>query len=524
MKISTVEQMRNMDRQAIEEYGIAEDLLMENAGQAACTALQRLLPIAGKRVAIFCGTGNNGGDGLVLARKLHALTAEVRLWLLDDPARFQGAAGSNYAIVQRLNLTMKNISSADDLDQELARCDILVDAIFGTGLSRPVEGLHKQVIAQINRSGKPVLSLDIPSGVAGNSGQVLGTAVQATATVTFGLPKLGNFLHPGFTRCGQLYVSHISFPRALTEDSRLRVAINTPPPLPPREATGHKGSFGQALFVAGAAGYLGAPRFAALAFLKAGGGYSRLAAPESIVPFLSVQAGEIVFIPQRQTSTGSLALVNQDALLELAASQDFVVIGPGTSLDPETQQLIRELVDHIERPLLVDGDGLTALGSDFRQLAMRRGPTVLTPHMGEMARLTGLSIEAIAKDRIDIVRQTAQQTRSVIVLKGPHSLIATPEGEVFINPSGNSGLGSAGTGDVLTGTIAAAYGLGLPFVEAVCKGVLLHGMAGDLAAADVGEDGMTAEDVLRHLPKALQAERCGLPEELTQRYSVPCLD
>ncbi len=524
MKISTVQQMRNMDREAIEDYGIAEDLLMENAGQAACTALQRLQPVSGRRVAIFCGIGNNGGDGLVLARKLHALGAEVRLFLLGDPSRFQGAARRNHAIVQRLNLNMETIPSADGLGEELTRWDILVDAIFGTGLSRPVEGLYEQVITLMNRSGRPILSLDIPSGVSGDSGLIMGTAVQATATVTLGLPKIGNFLHPGFVMGGRLYVSHLSFPRALTEDPRLRVSVNNPPPLPPRAADGHKSSFGQALFVAGAAGYLGAPRLAALAFLKAGGGYSRLAAPESLVPFLAVQAGEIVFIPQRQTSTGNLALCNREALLELAASQDFVVIGPGTSLDPESQQLMRTLVEQIEGPLLVDGDGLTALGSDCQRLAGRRGPTVLTPHMGEMARLTGLSIEALIRDRIPVVRQTAQQTRSVIVLKGPHSLIATPEGEVFINPSGNSGLGSAGTGDVLTGTIAAAFGLGLPFIEAICKGVFLHGLAGDLAALAIGEDGMSAEDVLRHLPEALRADRHGLPETLARRYAIPCLD
>ncbi len=521
MNVSTVKQMRAMDRAAIEQYGIAEELLMENAGQAACAALQDMTPVAGRRVLIFCGLGNNGGDGLVLARKLHSLAAEVRVYLLGDPARFNGAARLNLDIVRRLPLNMDQLVDCDSLADELVRCDTVVDAIFGTGLSREISGLQGQVIERINNSGKPVLSLDIPSGVAGDTGQVLGAAIRATATVTFGLPKIGNLLYPGFALGGRLHVSHLSFPTALTEDEQLQVAINNPPPLPPRDATGHKGSFGQALFIAGAAGYLGAPRFAALSFLKAGGGYSRLAAPEAIVPFLAMQGGEIVFVPQQPTPSGSIALSNHESLLELATSQDFVVIGPGLSLDPQSQQLVRELTATIDRPLLVDGDGLSALCAEPEILQQRSAPTVLTPHLGEMARLTGCSIAEIEQDKIGVLQQTASRLQAVIVLKGPHSLIGTPDGRVFINLSGNSGMGAAGTGDVLTGTIAAAYCLGLPLVEAVCKGVLLHGLAGDLAAENLGEDGMTAGDILDYLPRALQAERSGLPTRLARRYSGP---
>ena len=521
MRVATVSQMRDMDRTAIEHYGIAEELLMENAGQAACEVLNGMMRVAGKRVLIFCGSGNNGGDGLVLARKLHSLAAEVKVYLLGDPARFNEAARLNLDIVRRLPLDMQQLTASADLSEGLARCDIVVDAIFGTGLSREVGGLQRQVIELINASGKPVLSLDIPSGVAGDTGQILGTAIRATATVTFGLPKIGNLLYPGFALGGRLHVSHISFPLALTEDDSLQLAVNSPPPLPPRDATGHKGSFGQALFIAGAAGYLGAPRFAALSFLKAGGGYSRLAAPQAIVPFLAMEAGEVVFIPQQQTPSGSIALSNREALLELAASQDFVVIGPGMSLDTESQQLVRELTLTLDRPLLIDGDGLSALCFDLDILKQRSAPTVLTPHLGEMARLTGCSIAEIEQDKIGVLQRTAASLQATIVLKGAHSLIGTPDGRVFINLSGNSGMGSAGSGDVLTGAIAAAYCLGLPFIEAVCKGVLLHGLAGDLAAAELGEDGMTAGDVLDYLPAALQAERLGLPTELALRYAGP---
>ncbi|APG27941.1 bifunctional ADP-dependent (S)-NAD(P)H-hydrate dehydratase/NAD(P)H-hydrate epimerase [Syntrophotalea acetylenivorans] len=521
MNVSTVNQMRAMDRAAIEQYGIAEELLMENAGQAACTVLQSMAPIAGRRVLIFCGLGNNGGDGLVLARKLHSLSAKVQVYLLGDPNRFTGAARLNLDIVRRLPLNMSQLNACDTLADELTDCDTVVDALFGTGLSREISGLQEQVIELINNSGKPVLSLDIPSGVDGDTGQILGTAVQATATVTFGLPKIGNLLYPGFALCGTLHVSHISFPLALTEDKQLQVAINHPPPLPPRDVTGHKGSFGQALFIAGAASYLGAPRFAALSFLKAGGGYSRLATPETIVPYLSMQAGEVVFVPQLTTHSGSIALSNRAALLELAASQDFAVIGPGLSLDPQSQQLVCELVATLDIPLLIDADGISALCAKPEILQQRTAPTVLTPHLGEMARLTGYSITEIEQDKIGILRQAAAKLQAVIVLKGPHTLIGTPDGQIFINLSGNSGMGSAGTGDTLTGTIAAAFCLGLPFVDAVCKGVLLHGLAGDLAAEALGEDGMTAGDILDYLPTALQMERNGLPASLALRYSGP---
>lgn len=234
-----------------------------------------------------------------------------------------------------------------------------------------------------------------------------------------------------------------------------------------------------------------------------------------------MQAGEVVFVPQQPTPAGSIALSNRDALLELAASQDFVVIGPGLSLDSDSQQLVRELTATLDRPLLIDGDGLTALCAEPQILQQRTAPTVLTPHMGEMARLTGHSIAEIEQDRIGVLRQTSARLQAVIVLKGPHSLIGTPDGQVFINLSGNSGMGSAGTGDTLTGTIAAAFCLGLPFVDAVRKGVLLHGLAGDLAAETLGEDGMTAGNILDYLPMALQMERNGLPAHLAHRYSGP---
>lgn len=521
MKVSRVDQMRAMDRAAIEQYGIAEELLMENAGHAAFTVLEEMGPVAGRAFLILCGLGNNGGDGFVVARKIHSAGGHPVVLILGDPGRFGGAAQLNLEIVRRLGLDIRRLDDTTDLSAELARCELVIDAIFGTGLTREVAGLHREVIEAVNAAAKPVLSLDIPSGVEGDTGQVLGCAIRADRTVTFGLPKIGNLLYPGFALGGQLHVSHISFPPALYRTDGLQMAINQPPPLPQRSPTGHKGSFGQALFIAGAAGYLGAPCFAALAYLKAGGGYSRLAAPAAITPFIAMQGSEIVFLPQQATPAGSIALSNRDALLALAGQLDMTVLGPGLSLDEETQQLARELTAAIDRPLLLDGDGLTAVCDRPDLVRNRRAPTVLTPHPGEMSRLTGLGIAELERDRIGTVQRAASDLNAIIVLKGAHSLIGSPDGRVFVNLGGNSGMASAGSGDVLAGTIAAMHGLGLPIETAVCKGVFLHGAAGDLAARSQGEDGMTAQDILEHLPQALKLDRQGWPPPLAQRYAGP---
>jgi NAD(P)H-hydrate epimerase len=376
------------------------------------------------------------------------------------------------------------------------------------------------VIATVNASGKPVISLDIPSGVNGDTGQVMGAAIQAAHTVTFGLPKAGNLLYPGYGRGGTLWVSHIGFaPRRYTSNA-LQMATNDPLTLPPRAVAGHKGTFGDTLVIAGAGSYYGAPHFSALACMKAGGGYVRLATPASVAPVIAVRAAEVVYLPQEATASGSIAASNKGRLLEMAAKLDFVIMGPGTSLDEETQGLLRDLAASIEQPLLIDGDGLTAVSKAPEVLRQRTAPTVLTPHVGEFGRLTGLKVDEIEQDRISALRKACTDLNCVIVLKGAHSLIGYPDGRVYVNLSGNSGLATAGTGDVLTGTIAAMAGLGLDFDAAVRMGVFVHGVAGDLAAAKLGEDGMTAQDVLETLPLAVKTCREGGVE----RYRVNAIE
>ncbi len=519
MKISTVSEMRALDRRAIEEFGIVEELLMENAGHAAYFVLQKEFGIQDKSFLVFCGIGNNGGDGCMLARKIHSYGSMVKVFVLGDPGKFRGAAKLNYDIATRLPIEVRSVETIEVVRDEVEHCDLVVDAIFGTGLSRDVGGIYRDVIELMNESGKSILSIDIPSGVHGDTGKVMGVAVKANYTVTFGLPKIGNMLYPGYELGGKLYVSHISFSPSLYSTDTLKVAINYPLKLLPRDKTGHKGDFGEVLFIAGASNYLGAPYFAALSFLKSGGGYSRLATPASIAPFIANKGSEIVMFPQKETDTGSISLENKRELLELSERVDMVVLGPGISLEPETKQLARELTLEINKPLLIDGDGITAVCEDLQILRERKTETILTPHLGEMSRITRMSIGDIETHKVDILQQTARELNAIIVLKGSHSLIGYPDQRVFINLSGNSGMATAGSGDVLNGTIAAMFGLGLPLQDAVRQGVFVHGLAGDLAADDHGEDGITAQDILDYLPRAVRKVREGLDETFQARYA-----
>jgi hydroxyethylthiazole kinase-like uncharacterized protein yjeF len=496
-----------MDREAVTRFGLSEDLLMENAGQAAYAMLSREIKIRGRRFLVLCGTGNNGGDGLVVARKILSAGGSARVMIIGSSTRLRGTALHNLEIARLCGLAIDEEPEIAVLEAELSRSDAVVDAIFGTGLEREVSGRHAEVIAAVNRCGKPIFSLDIPSGVNGNSGQIMGTAVKAVATVTFGLPKLGNILYPGHAAGGRLYVSHISFPPALTEDPSVGVEIDPLPPLPERLPDAHKKQVGDVLVISGAAGYYGAPGFCALAALRSGAGYARLAAPAGITPFIAASAPEVVYLPQSETPSGSLSGKNHDRLLELSRLVDLVVLGPGLSLEEETQDLVRRLTSEIETPLLLDGDGLTAVAGRTGLVASRRGDTILTPHMGEFARLTARKPEQIARERHEILSAQARELGAVIVLKGAHTLIGYPDGRISVNLSGNPGMATAGSGDVLSGTVAAMVGLGLPVAQAARAGVFVHGLAGDLAAAEKGPDGITAGDILESLPHALRHYR-----------------
>ena len=521
MKVASAAEMRAMDRYAVERLFIPEEILMENAGLAACTVLTREMDITGQKCAVLCGPGNNGGDGLVVARGLHSRGALVTVFLAGEEGKFKGAAASNLKILRQLPVAIRQVKSAAAIKNALLHSRVLVDALLGTGLDREVVGLYGDLIQLMNESGKTILSLDIPSGINGDTGAIMGAAIRADYTVTFGLPKIGNMLHPGFGQGGKLSVSHISFPPSLYEDINLKIQINGQIKLPARPIDAHTGSMGKTLCIAGAANYYGAPYFSSLSFLKAGGGYAYLATPRSVAPFVAQKCSEIIMLPQQETGSGSIALANRQQLLEQAEQADLVVIGPGLSLAEETKELVKELVIAIKKPLLIDGDGLTAIAGDLRLLRERPGATILTPHLGELVHLTGKALSQISGNRILALQEAARETGALLVMKGAHSLIGAPDGRAFINLSGNPGMATAGAGDVLTGTIAAMFGLGLPLEEAVRKGVFIHGLAGDLAAAEKGEDGITATDILEYLPLAMKHDREGTMGGLERSYAIP---
>jgi NAD(P)H-hydrate epimerase len=520
MKVSRVEEMRWMDRHATEALLIPADILMENAGLGAAAVLADKRGLHGKRYVILCGIGNNGGDGFVVARKILSNGGTPRVYILGDPGRFQGAAKTNLEMLSVLPLEVRRLEAVADLGHAIRHADGVVDAIFGTGLDREVGGLQREVIELVNKEGQWVFSLDIPSGVNGETGEIMGVAVQADCTVTFGLPKVGNILYPGHEKCGDLYVTHISFPPAMYNHERLKIQTNDYLSLPVRGRDVYKGSMGDVLFVAGAANYLGAPYFSAMSFLKAGGGYARLAAPASVVPAIAGQGREIVFVPLRETKAGSIAADNFDVLMGLSAQVDMMVIGPGLSLDPQTQDLVRRLVRDLSKPVLIDGDGITAVAGAPDLIQGRAFPTVMTPHAGEMARITGQPVAEIRRRPIDFLQAACGSLGAYMVLKGAHSLIGCPDGQVYVNMTGNPGMATAGSGDVLTGVIAAMFGMGMPWTEAIRKGVFIHGRAGDLAAGQKGEDGITAQDILDYLPLALKDDRLSGGKGLKNKIKI----
>lgn len=511
MKVSRVAEMMELDRKAVAEFGITTEILMENAGEAAYFVILKEFGIKNRKFVVFCGAGNNGGDGFVVARKLHSNGGDVKVFLLAGREKYQGAAKKNLEVISRFPIDIREVRSIEEIKNEVSVADAIVDAILGTGLDRDVAGIYRDAMQLINESNKKVFAIDIASGINGDTGQEMGASVKADYTITLGLPKIGNLLYPGYGRGGKLYVSHISFPPSLYDSASLKVEIAEPVPLKERKPDTTKMDYGPVLVIAGAANYFWAPHASAYSFLKAGGGYVFLACPKSLATSVAKKGREVVIQPQKETSSGSIALENKDALLELSARMKMVVLGPGLSLNEETQNLVRELAREIEKPLLIDGDGITAIAQEIGILNQRKAPTILTPHSGEMARIIKLERSEIERNRVDILQKTARELNAIIVLKGPHSLIGYPDQRVFINVSGatggKAGMATAGSGDVLNGTIAAMFCLGLNIEEAVRTGVFIHGLSGDLAAKKKGPDGMTAHDILDCLPYAVRYYR-----------------
>ena len=513
MKLPTAEQMRTLDAVAIKRFGIPSIVLMENAGRGAVdTLINHLGDPAGQVVSIFVGPGNNGGDGLVIARHLHQKGARPQVFLLAKADKLTGDAAINLAIVQKLPVPVYPLLKADDLaeiEELLIASWAVVDAIFGTGLKREVKGHFAEAIKRINRLPCPVLAVDVPSGLDSDSGQPLGFCVQADFTATLGLAKPGLVLHqPGSQFVGDLAVIDIGIPPQAVDEAAIQTELLTRQVvanwLAPRKPTAHKGTFGHLLVAAGSTGKTGAAALCAMGGLRGGAGLVTLAVPHNLNPILETLVVEAMTIPLAK-STDHLAESDYKAIKHAMADKQAMAVGPGLGCDKETVKLVRKLYRETEIPMVIDADGLNCLAMDTGILKKASGPRILTPHPGEMARLTGLSTAHIQANRLQVASDFAKKHHLFLVLKGAGTVIAAPDGEIAVNTTGNPGMASGGVGDVLTGLIGGLLAQGLSPWQAACLGVYAHGLAGDLLAEENGINmGYLAMEVAHQLPMALE--------------------
>lgn len=528
LPVFTAAEMRALDARASGALGIPGPRLMEAAGSgAAALVARRVVAVRGRRVVVVCGKGNNGGDGFVLARRLAARGARLRVYLAGRRDEVRGDAALALRRWRGVVVEIAERPALERLERDMAAADVVVDALLGTGLSGPARGLVAEVIGAINRareasggrrpdrlSGRPpegrgpiVVALDVPSGVDADRGQVPGPAVRAHLTATFAGYKRALLLHPACDLAGEVVVVPIGIPdpevgggiatHLLEEmDARSRLA--------PRAPDSHKGTYGHLLVVAGSLGKTGAAALAGRAALRSGAGLVTIATPASQQPVVAALGMEPMTEALPETPERSLALAARTRLLELAGRTDAVALGPGLSLGAETQALGRALVQEVACPMVVDADGLGALAGHDEILARAAGPRVLTPHPGEMARLVGASVPEVQADRIGAVREFCTRHRVWLVLKGARSVIGAPDGSIAINPTGNPGMATGGSGDVLTGMVGAFLARGIDPIGALQAAVYLHGVAGDLAARALGAEGLIAGDILEHIPLALR--------------------
>lgn len=513
MNIVTGTQMQALDRRTITEAQIPALVLMERAGAGVAAFLQdRFGPLRGKTVTILCGKGNNGGDGFVVARLLRQRHVKVTVLLLAPVPDLSRDAAVMYRRWLRVagKSASKSFRSSDLTGPILASSDLVIDALLGTGLSTEVTGVYRDAIELMNRSGRPVIAVDMPSGIHADNGALLGQAVRATATVTFGLPKLGLYLGAGIDHAGAIHVIDIGIPAAYIDaiDSRIIVLTKelVAKALPARPASSHKGTFGHAGILAGSVGKTGAAALAARAALRMGTGLVTVATPSSVNDVLEAKLLEAMTLPLPETKARSLARSGLDRVLAFMRARTAIAVGPGISTHPETVELVQSLMKHLDRPSVLDADALNALASRASLLTECKIPPILTPHPGEMARLeVDATSQTVNADRIGTARRFARERGVFVVLKGARTVIARPDGLLAICPTGNPGMATAGTGDVLTGMVVGLLAQGIPAWEAACAATYLHGSAGDLAAQQLGQAGMLASDLIAHIPYALQA-------------------
>ncbi len=505
MKILSGAAIREADRRTIEEYGLPGAVLMETAGLRVAefiyTRLKRESPIV-----ILAGPGNNGGDGFVIARLLKRAGLDVSVWSTNKQGIYRGDAAINEKYYLKEGYIVKRLVSQVDLDQfkqELQGTGLIVDALLGTGADREVTGLTAEVIQAVNMAPASVISVDIPSGVNADTGELLGCAVKADWTVTFACPKLGLMFYPGAGQVGEIIIADINMPESLMD--KANVELLTLPLIrsyfTQRPGDAHKGSLGRALIVAGSPGMTGAAVLTAEAALKGGCGLVYLAAPESICPALEAKLVEVIVVPLPESGPGIISPAATNQIIEKANDCDVLAIGPGLDKGEMTAELIYKLVQLSPVPLVLDAGALAALGSDMNMLRAARHLPVLTPHPGEMARLAGISTKQVQSRRLEIAQKNAGFWNCNIILKGPNTVIANPKGQAAINPTGNVSLATAGSGDLLTGLIASFIAQGMASENAARAGAFVHGLAGDLLPPGRGH---SALDVLARFREAFE--------------------
>lgn len=504
--------MQTLDRRTITEAHVPSTVLMERAGEGIVRHLEeRYGPVRGKTITILCGKGNNGGDGLVVARLLHRRRARIHVVLLTPIVDLSRDASTMYRRLVRVTgrAVIARFLSAEQTQPLLASSDILIDAILGTGLSSVVTRTYREAIDLVNSTGKPVVSIDIPSGLHADTGAILGRAIRATMTIACGLPKLGLYVGAGIDQAGAIRVVDIGIPSAYVDAIESRTLLLTSDSafqaLPDRAPSSHKGTFGHAGIVAGSVGKTGAAALAARAALRVGAGLVTVATPSSVNDVLEAKLLEAMTISLPETKARTLARSGLDRVVAFLQSRTAVAIGPGLSTHPETVELVQSLMKHLDRPSVLDADALNALAGRASLLTECKTPPILTPHPGEMARLeVDATAQTVNADRIGTARRFARERGVFVVLKGARTVIARPDGLVAICPTGNPGMATAGTGDVLTGMIVGLLAQRVSAWEAVCAATYFHGLAGDLAAQQLGQPGMLAGDLIAHIPYALQ--------------------
>lgn len=510
MKVVTAHTMQEIDKQAIEGFGIAGLDLMERAGQGCTDVIISEFGPTGSAVVI-AGNGNNGGDGYVIARLLLLAGWNVRVCVLAERGRIGGDAAAN---LDRLPPAAVSFCPHEGqlaslyLD-EIQRADVIVDAVLGTGLRSDVTGHYREAVDIINASGRPVLAVDIASGIHGTTGRILGNAVRATITVSFALAKLGHVLYPGAEHSGRLVIIDIGIPPQLMETAPGYELLNDEsirPLLNRRDRQAHKGQFGHCLLIAGSTGKTGAAALSANSAVRSGSGLVTLAVAESLHTILETKTTEVMTTPLPDSNSGFVTSSAFPVIEKMLEGKDALAIGPGLGRRPGTTALVQKIVETVPLPLVIDADGLNALAEDITILRRKRSADlILTPHPGEMARLLGASIPDVEAIRISVAQEFARNFGVYLVLKGARTIIASPFGTAAINSSGNPGMATGGMGDVLTGIIVSLLGQHYSAWDACCLGVFIHGYAGDLVAAEKGEIGICATDVQEMLPYAYNA-------------------